>query len=94
MSGVKTTERYGVGVTLDCMLGTPGSNLGLSLAIKTEIFVIFLSTKQENAWLITSVRHDLFLPHTSPIYYHAPVILPLILREAASYKTNNSVLLE
>ena len=66
------------------MLGTPGSNLGLSLVIKTEIFFIFLSTKQENARIITSISHDLFLPNTSPIHYQAPVILPLILRDTAS----------
>jgi len=83
-STVQTTERNGVRVTLDCMLGTPVSNLGLSLAVKTEIFFIFLSTKHENARIITSISHELFLPHTSPIRYQAPVTLPLILHDTVS----------
>jgi hypothetical protein len=45
MAVVKTAEKSVVGVMLDCMLGTPGTNLGLSLAIKTKIFFIFLNTK-------------------------------------------------
>ena len=84
MSVVQTTEQHGVRLTLDCMLATPGSNLGLSLAIQTKIFFIFLSTKQENVRITTSISHDLFLSHTSPIHYQAPVILPLILRDIAS----------
>jgi hypothetical protein len=81
---VKTVEKSGVRVMLDCMLETPGSNLGLSLAIKTEIFFIFLNTKQENGRIVTSISHDLFLPHTSPFHYQAPVNLQLLLRNTAS----------
>jgi len=84
MSVVQITERYGVKVTLDCMLGKPGSNLGLSLVIKTEFFFIFLSTKQENARIITSISHDLFLPHTSSICYQALITLPLIRHDTVS----------
>jgi len=84
MSVVKTTEQCSVRVTLNCMLGTLASNLGLSLAVKTDFLFIFLSTKQENARIITSISHGLFLPHTCPIHYQAPVILPLILRDTAS----------
>jgi hypothetical protein len=43
MSAFKMAQQFGVVVTLPCMLGTAGSNLGVALAVKAEMVVISLS---------------------------------------------------